>query len=49
MNHPLLTTLVERHGIPVVDEANIDSFFATGDRPHALLLFSGAAPRAREL
>jgi hydrogenase-1 operon protein HyaE len=46
MNHPLLTTLVERHGLPVVDEANIDAFFASGDCSHALLLFSGAgAPR----
>jgi hydrogenase-1 operon protein HyaE len=46
MDHPLLKALVERHGLPVVDETNIDAFFASGDRRHALLFFSGVgAPR----
>jgi hydrogenase-1 operon protein HyaE len=43
MNHPLLNALVERHGLPIVDEAKIDGFLASGDCKHALLFFSGAA------
>jgi hydrogenase-1 operon protein HyaE len=47
LDHPLLKALVERHGLPVVDDAAIEKFFASSDRRHALLLFSGAgAPRA---
>jgi hydrogenase-1 operon protein HyaE len=46
MDHPLLKALVERHGIPVVDETNIDVFLSASDRRHALLFFSGVgAPR----
>ncbi|MCW2315243.1 hydrogenase-1 operon protein HyaE [Rhodoblastus acidophilus] len=46
MDHPLLQALVERHGVPVVDDASIDAFFAGAARPHALLFFSGVgAPR----
>jgi hydrogenase-1 operon protein HyaE len=46
MDHPLLTALVARCGLPVVDDSTIDGFFASGDCRHALLLFSGAgAPR----
>jgi len=45
LDHPLLQALVERHGLPVVDDATIEGFFASNGR-HALLLFSGVgAPR----
>jgi hydrogenase-1 operon protein HyaE len=44
VDHPLLKALVERHGLPVVDDASIDAFFASSS--HALLFFCGAgAPR----
>jgi hydrogenase-1 operon protein HyaE len=47
MDHPLLTALIARHGLPLVDELSIDGFFASSaERPHALLFFSGVgAPR----
>ncbi len=47
MDHALLNALVTRHGLPTVDEASIEGFFASGgDCQHALLFFSGAgAPR----
>jgi len=46
VDHPLLKALVERHGLPVVDGASIDAFFASGDFRHGLLFFSGVgAPR----
>ncbi|MBB4197168.1 hydrogenase accessory protein [Rhodoblastus sphagnicola] len=46
MDHPLLKALVARHGVATVDEASIDTFFASCDARHALLFFSGAgAPR----
>ena len=42
LDHPLLKALVERHGLPVVDDIAIEQFFASSDRRHALLFFAGA-------
>lgn len=43
MTTPLLRALTERHGLPLVDAANIEAFLmpAEGESPHALLFFTG--------
>ena len=45
MTAPFLDALIQRAGLPVVDETNIDAFLAPalGESAHALLFFSGAA------
>jgi hydrogenase-1 operon protein HyaE len=45
MSFPVLDALIERAGLPLVDETNIDAFLApaAGECPNALLFFSGAA------
>jgi hydrogenase-1 operon protein HyaE len=45
MSFPFLDALIQRAGLPLVDETNIDAFLAPaeGECRHALLFFSGAA------
>lgn len=45
MTVTVLQALLQRSGLPLVDESNIDAFLApaAGECPHALLFFSGAA------
>lgn len=44
MTTALVRALTERHGLPLVDEANIDAFLAQaeGESRHAALFFGGA-------
>ena len=44
MTTTLVRALTERHGLPLVDEANIDAFLAQaeGESVHAALFFGGA-------
>ena len=39
MSAPLIDALVERHGLPLLDEAGLDAFVADG--AHSLLFFAG--------
>ena len=50
MTTDLVQALTERHGLPVVDETNIDAFLspADGESLHAALFFAGAGQNRGE-
>jgi hydrogenase-1 operon protein HyaE len=50
MTTPLLRALIERHGLPQVDEASLDAFLAPapGESLHTFLFFPGAGANRPE-